>query len=58
MLAYIHSIINSKIFLNVIKSSPDIRITEILKINSYNFAHFANKFYPKLFPINMDIYEG
>ena len=56
--AYIHGIVNSKIFLNHFKTTPDIRIAEILKVNNLNFGLFANKFYPKLYPISMDIYEG
>ena len=58
MFMYVHTILNSRIFLNVVRGSVDARMSEILKINSYNFVQFANKYYPKLYPLTMDIYEG
>lgn len=56
--AYIHTILNSRLFLNHLKLSADSRMYEILKILSYGFSHFANRYYPKLISISMDIYEG
>lgn len=55
--AYIHSFINSKVILNYLKSPTDYRMSEILKINTYNFLRFSNHFYPKLFSLGMEIYE-
>lgn len=55
--AYIHGFINSKVFLNSIKMSPDARIIEILKVNNASFLGFANAFYPKLYSLGMEIYE-
>ena len=55
--AYIHSFINSKVILNYLKSPTDYRMSEILKINSYNFLRFANHSYPKVFSLGMEIYK-
>jgi len=56
--AYLHVIFNSKLFLNSSKATPDFRIAEILKLTSANFYSFANRFYPKLYPLTMDIYDS
>lgn len=55
-LAYLHVIGNSKLFTNPLKLTSDYRIAEILKINSMDFYSFAMKYYPKLYPLTMDIY--
>lgn len=52
-LAYLHSVINSKMFLNSNKTSTDYKIYEMLKINSMNFFSFANRLYPKLYSLGM-----
>lgn len=52
-LAYIHSFINSRVFLNQMKVPIDFQICDILKINSHNFFNFANSLYPKLFSLGM-----
>lgn len=57
-LAYLHVIANSKLFINPLKLTSDYRIAEILKINSVDFFSFAMKYYPKLYPLTMDIYEN
>ncbi len=57
-LPYIHTVINSKLFLNWQKIPSDYRISEILKLNSQNFYAFATRNYPKLYPITLDIYDG
>lgn len=56
--AYIHGFLNSKVFLNSMKISPDARIIEILKVNNASFLGFANAFYPKLYSLGMEIYEA
>lgn len=56
-LAYIHSVLNSKLFLNSVKYSPDFRIVDSLKICSSGFHQFALKYYPHLYSLNTDIYE-
>jgi len=56
-LAYIHSIINSKLFTNPLKLTSDYRVAEILRINSSDFYSFAMKYYPKLYPLTLDIYN-
>jgi hypothetical protein len=56
-MAYIHTIINSKLFTNPLKLTNDFRIAEILKINSADFYSFAMKYYPKLYPLTLDIYN-
>lgn len=54
--AYIHSFINSKIFMNHLKVPVDYQILEALKINICGFFNFSNFFYPKLFSLGMEIY--
>ena len=55
--AYLNSIMNSRLFVNWNKSSADFRMSEILKIRSYGFTHFGNRYYPKLYPLTLSIYE-
>lgn len=57
-LAYIHSIMNSKMFTNPLKITNDSRIAEILKINTLDFYSFAMRYYPKIYPLTMDIYNS
>ena len=57
-LAYIHTIINHKIFTNPYKLTTDSRIAEILRINTLDFYSFAMRYYPKLYPLTMDIYDS
>jgi hypothetical protein len=57
-LAYLHVIANSKLFTNPLKLTSDYRIAEILKLNSMDFFSFAMKYYPKLYPLTMDIYDN
>ena len=57
-LAYLHSIFNSKLFLNWNKATPDFRVSEIHKIHNYGFLQFALRYYPHVFSISTDIYEG
>ena len=52
-LAYIHNVINGKLFLNCDKVSVDYRMYEILRLNRLNFDQFANYFYPKLYSLGM-----
>lgn len=54
--AYIHSFINSRIFLNHIKIPNDFRVMEAIRVNMGSFFAFANYFYPKLFSLGMEIY--
>jgi hypothetical protein len=56
-MAYIHTIVNSKLFTNPLKLTSDYRIAEILKINSSDFYSFAMRYYPKLYPLTLDIYD-
>ena len=58
MLSYIHSLINSRMFLNYFKMTSDGRIYEYLKIHNSNPYFFANRYYPRVYPITLDIYEG
>ena len=55
--AYIHSVINSKLFINYDKISPDYRISEMLRFNRLNFGQLANYYYPKLYSLGLEIYE-
>lgn len=56
-LAYLNSILNSRLFIQCSKVSADNRIQEILRINSYNFYAFAMRYYPKMYPLTLDIYD-
>lgn len=56
-LAYLHSIFNSKLFLNSIKLSTDYKNAEILKISTLGFYQFALRYYPHLYSLNTDIYS-
>lgn len=57
-LAYIHSILNSRLFLNMNKTSTDYIIYEALRTNRLNFYQYANYFYPKLYSLGLEIYES
>lgn len=56
-LAYLSSGLNSRLFLNWMKSSPDARIVKYLYINQLNPYFFSARYYPKLYPLTLDIYE-
>lgn len=58
MLPYIHGVLSSCLFTNLMRNIPDSRIVELSKLNSISFQNFANRFYPKLYPIDLDIYDG
>ena len=55
--AYLSSILNSRLFLKPMKSSSDDRILRYLSLQQYNPYFFANKYYPKIYPLTLDIYE-
>jgi hypothetical protein len=55
--AYLGSALNSRLFLNSVKMSPDERIMKYLAIHQLNPYFFSNSFYPKLYPLTLDIYE-
>ena len=57
-LAYMHSILNSKMFTNPLKITNDTRIAEILNINTLDFYSFTMRYYPKIYPLTMDIYNS
>ena len=56
-LAYLHSISASPLFTNLSKANSDRKIDEIIKINNLGFRDFANKFYPKLYCVDLNIYN-
>jgi hypothetical protein len=58
VLAYLHSISVSILFTNLSKINSDRKIDEIIKINSLGFRDFANKYYPKLYCIDLNIYDN
>lgn len=47
----------SNLFTNLNRNIPDTRITEIMRLNSMGFPQFANKYYPKLYSIDLSIYN-
>lgn len=55
-LAYLHSIVSSCLFTNLAKVNSDRKIDEIIKINTLGFRDFANKYYPKLYCVDLNIY--
>lgn len=55
--SYLSSVLNSKLFLNSIKISPDMRIVEFLRIQQLNPYFYASRLYPKLYPLTLSIYE-
>ena len=55
--AYLSSILNSRLFLKSMKSSSDDRILRYLSLQQYKPYFFANKYYPKIYPLTLDIYE-
>jgi hypothetical protein len=40
------------------RNLADLRIVEINKINTIGFQSFANRYYPKLYSIDLDIYNS
>lgn len=56
-LAYLHTILNGKLFLSHMKTTPDLRIYEYLQVHSSNPYFFANRYYPHAYPLTLDIYE-
>ena len=56
-LSYIGSVANSRLFVNVMKLSSDQRMIEYLNIQQLSPFFFSNKFYPKLYPLTLDIYD-
>ena len=57
MFAYLSSALNSKLFLNTVKLSPDARIVKYLQIQQLSPYFFASRFYPRLYPLTLDIYD-
>ena len=55
--AYLGSVINSKLFLNWSKLPADVRIHKYLQIQQLNPYLFASCFYPRVYPLTLDIYE-
>ena len=55
--AYLSSVLNSKLFVKVMKMSSDERILKYLKIQQLNPYLFASQFYPRMYPLTFDIYE-
>jgi hypothetical protein len=56
-LSYLHVILNSKLFLSYIKTTSDLRIFDYLKLHTSNPYFFATRYYPRVYPLTMDIYE-
>ncbi len=56
--SYLHNLLNSKLFLSSVKLTTDARMDMILGVHRSNPYSFATKWYPKLYPITLDIYEG
>ena len=56
--SYLHNVLNSRMFLSFHKMPTDARVEQILSIQRANPYIFATKFYPKLYPLTLDIYEG
>ena len=54
---YLHSILNGKLFLNTLKTTADMRMSEFLKLHRSNPYAFAPRYYPRAFPLTLDIYE-
>lgn len=57
MLCYIHGVLTSNIFTNLGRNVPDTRLAELLKLNTAGFLQFANRYYPKLYSVDLDIYN-
>lgn len=55
--SYLSSVLNSKLFLSSLKMVPDLRIVEYLRIQQLNPYLFASRFYPKLYPLSLSIYD-
>ncbi len=56
-LSYFNSVLNLRLFHNWMKWSPDPRMYMNLQIQSLNPYMFASKFYPRLYPLTLDIYD-
>lgn len=56
--SYIHSFLNSRLFLNYTKISSDARINEFLKLSALNPYFFASRYYSHLYPLTLDIYDN
>lgn len=54
---YLSSVLNSRLFLSSNKLSPDARIIEYLRLNQLNPYFFASRYYPRLYPLTLSIYE-
>lgn len=57
MFSYLHVILNSKLFLSHIKATSDQRINEYLKLHNSNPYFFATRYYPRVYPLTLDIYD-
>ena len=55
--AYLASVLSSKLFLNWMKMTSDSRIQKYLQIQQLNPYQFASTFYPRVYPITLDIYD-
>jgi len=55
--SYLSSVLNSKLFLGSTKMPSDMRIVEYLRIQQLNPYYFVARFYPKLYPLTLDIYD-
>jgi hypothetical protein len=58
MLSYVHGVLTSNLFTNLNRNIPDTRIVELFKLNTLGFANFANRYYPKLYSIDLSIYDS
>lgn len=57
MLPYLHGVLTSSLFSNLGRNIADSRIAELLKLNTAGFLQFANRYYPKLYSIDLEIYN-
>lgn len=57
LFSYLGSVLNSRLFLSWVKLAPDARIHKYLQIQQLNPYMFASSFYPRVYPITLDIYE-
>jgi hypothetical protein len=55
--SYLNSVLNSKLFLGSTKMPSDLRIVEYLRIQQLNPYFFVTRFYPKIYPLTLDIYD-
>ena len=54
---YLSSVLNSRLFLSSNKLAPDARIVEYLRLQQLNPYFFASRYYPRLYPLTLAIYE-